>query len=311
MADGGAERGAAGGQAGRLDVTFSSGDATCGAWLYLPNGPGPHAAVVMAHGLGANREMGLAPYAERFRDAGYACLVFDYRHFGASGGEPRELLDVGRQLEDWRAALAYARGREDLDGQRLAIWGTSFGGGHAISIAAEDAGIAAAVAQCPFTDGISSTMAVNPLTSARVAPLAIRDLLAARAGRERTYVAVAGPPRGAALMTAPDALPGMEALTGDTDSFPNRACAGVGLAIIGYRPGRKAADIAAPVLFAICENDTVAPARATKRHAARAPRGEVRLYPEGHFDIYRGEGFERAVADQLEFLRRHVPPTPA
>src|SRR5690349_3794769 len=35
--------------------------------------------------------------------------------------------------------------------------------------------------------------------------------------------------------------------------------------------------------------------------------GEVRLYPEGHFDIYVGEPFERVVADQIAFLQRHVP----
>ena len=105
--------------------------------------------------------MRLPAYAERFRAAGYACLVFDYRCFGASGGEPRQLLDVERQLGDWRAALAYARGRDDLDRERLAVWGTSFGGGHALAIGAEDSGIAAVVAQCPFTDGISSALAAR------------------------------------------------------------------------------------------------------------------------------------------------------
>lgn len=42
-------------------------------------------------------------------------------------------------------------------------------------------------------------------------------------------------------------------------------------------------------------------------HARRAPRGEVRLYPAGHFNIYGAEPFERIVKDQLAFLTRHVP----
>jgi fermentation-respiration switch protein FrsA (DUF1100 family) len=92
----------------RTDVSFASGDAVCAAWLYLPprvdGEPGP--AIVLGHGLGAVKEMRLDAYAERFAGAGYACLAFDYRHFGASGGEPRQLLDIGRQLEDWRAAVA-------------------------------------------------------------------------------------------------------------------------------------------------------------------------------------------------------------
>jgi len=61
------------------------------------------------------------------------------------------------------------------------------------------------------------------------------------------------------------------------------------------------------VLFCVCEHDSVAPARPTLRHARRAPRGEIRLYPDGHFDIYVAEPFERVVKDQLAFLARHVP----
>lgn len=100
----------------RSDVRFRSGDADCAAWLYLPEGPGPHPAVVLEHGLGAVKEMRLDAYAERFTAAGYACLVFDHRHFGASGGQPRQLLSVSRQLADWKAAIGYVRGRPDRVG---------------------------------------------------------------------------------------------------------------------------------------------------------------------------------------------------
>jgi pimeloyl-ACP methyl ester carboxylesterase len=291
----------------REGLTFRSGDAVCAAWLYRPAGAGPHPVVVMAHGLGATREMRLAAYAERFRAAGYACLVFDYRHFGDSGGEPRQLIDVNSQLEDWRSALAFVRDREDLDRDRIALWGTSFGGGHALAVGARDPAVAAVVAQCPFTDGIASALALDPRSSAKVTPLAVRDLLAARRGRPPVYVDVVGPPGSRALMTAPDAEPGVEALVEGVAGYENRACARIGLQVLGYRPGRRAARIAAPVLLCVCERDSVAPARAALRHARRIPRAEVRLYPEGHFDVYFGAPFERAVADQLEFLARHVP----
>jgi hypothetical protein len=59
----------------------------------------------------------------------------------------------------------------------------------------------------------------------------------------------------------------------------------------------------------VCETDSVAPAKATLRHARKAPRGEIKLYPEGHFDIYVGDAFERVVADQIRFLTTHVPRT--
>lgn len=105
----------------RSDVRFRSGDADCAAWLYLPEGPGPHPAVVLEHGLGAVKEMRLDAYAERFTAAGYACLVFDHRHFGASGGQPRQLLSVSRQLADWKAAIGYVRGRPDRVGCPLHV----------------------------------------------------------------------------------------------------------------------------------------------------------------------------------------------
>ena len=294
----------------RLEVHFPSGDAKCQAWLYLPEGPQPHPVIVMAHGLGGIRQMRLDAYAERFAAAGYACLVFDYRHFGASGGEPRQLLDIKLQLADWAAAIAYARSRADLDPARVVLWGTSFGGGHVIVVAARDGNVAATLSQCPFTDGLASVLAMDPRTSVKVTARAVRDLIAAGLGRPPVMVPTAGPPGSAALMTAPDAVPGYLGLVDDearAAGFDNQVAARVVLNIVRHRPGRKAKKVRCPILFAVCETDSVAPAKATLRHARTAPRGEIRLYPAGHFDIYLGDWFETNVTDQLAFLTNHVP----
>jgi uncharacterized protein len=76
--------------------------------------------------------------------------------------------------------------------------------------------------------------------------------------------------------------------------------------VITYRPSRLTAEIPCPILFCVCETDSVAPAVPTLRYAAKAPRGEVRMYPEGHFAIYVDDAFERVVADQLAFLNKHL-----
>jgi hypothetical protein len=89
--------------------------------------------------------------------------------------------------------------------------------------------------------------------------------------------------------------------------FRNQVAARLAVNILRYRPGRRAAEVSCPILFCICETDSVAPAGPTRRHAKTAPRGEVRLYRDGHFDIYVGAAFERVVVDQLDFLKRHVP----
>src|ERR1700747_2192175 len=65
----------------------------------------------MAHGFSANRDDGLPGYAEAFCDAGFVVVLFDYRHFGASTGEPRQLLDIARQHDDYRAVIDWARPR--------------------------------------------------------------------------------------------------------------------------------------------------------------------------------------------------------
>ena len=295
----------------RTDVRFPSGDAQCAAWLYTPTATHSDArapVVVMGHGLGGVKEMRLDAYAERFTAAGYACLAFDYRHFGASSGEPRQLLSIGKQLADWRAAVAFARALDEVDNHRIILWGSSFGGGLVIDVAASDPGISAVISQCPFTNGFASALASDPFSSARVALRAGADVLAAALRRSPVRVALAGPPRSAALMTAPDAESGYRALADLAPAFRNEVTARFGLALPGYFPGRRARKVRCPIYFAICSTDTVAPAHATRRHAARAPLGEIGDYPFGHFDIYLGQPFETAVGDYVAFLHRHVPP---
>ncbi|OBJ80866.1 alpha/beta hydrolase [Mycobacterium colombiense] len=291
----------------REDVQFTSGDDLISAWLYRPPGDGPAPLLVMAHGLGAVRGMRLDAYAERFSSAGYSCLVFDYRNFGDSEGRPRQVLDVGMQLADWAAAVAYARTIPGIDPDRIALWGTSFAGGHVIATAARLPGIAAAVAQCPFTDGLASARTItNPLIAARITGRVVRDLLARRRGRPPVMVATAGKPGEVALMNTPDAYTGYLRLVPDGLDFRNEVAARIALQVFSYRPGRSTPEITCPILFCVCEADSVAPAGATLRHAAKAPRGEVRLYPEGHFAIYVDDAFDRVVADQLAFLDKHL-----
>jgi len=290
----------------RLDVSFPSGDARCAAWLYLPEQPKPHPVIVMAHGLGGIREMRLDAFAERFCEAGYACLVFDYRNFGASQGEPRQLLDIKSQQEDWRSAVAYARTREDLDAAKVVLWGTSFSGGHVIYTAAADAKIAAVIAQCPFTDGLASLLKVDLLTSLKLTARGVADVACSLIGAGPVTVKLAGPKWSASLMTAPDAEPGYLGLVPAKYPFKNYVAARFALAIGLYRPGQKTPKLRCPILFCICETDSVAPTGPTLRHAKRAPDAEIHMCKEGHFDIYVGEAFEHVIQKQISFLKRRV-----
>jgi dienelactone hydrolase len=290
----------------RHDVTFTSGGTTCAAWLYLPTGIASPPVVVLGHGLGATREMRLDAFAERFAQAGIAALAFTYRHFGDSGGEPRQLLSIKRQLADWDAAIAYVKAHPDLDGDRVAVWGSSFGGGHAITVASRHPELRAAVAQCPFTDGLVSARALGPVGSLKLLPVVAQDVKAMLRGKSPVTVALAAAKGSPALMTAPDALPGYQALVPEGASFVNEAAARVIPTISAYRPGRAAKRIAGPILFCVSNTDSVTPPAQTLRYARTAPRGEIKTYDAGHFDFYLGDAFEALVRDQVEFLTRHL-----
>jgi dienelactone hydrolase len=118
-------------------IPTASGD-ELEAWLYLPEGDGPHPAVVMAHGIGAIKAGGLAPFAERFCGEGFAAVVFDYRQWGGSAGQPREELSFPRQREDYGTVIGWAAAHPDIDAHRVFAWGTSFAGMYIVELAVSD-----------------------------------------------------------------------------------------------------------------------------------------------------------------------------
>lgn len=299
----------------RTDVTFDSWGERCAAWLYRPEGETAAAAgaggpgvpcVAMGHGFSAVREDRLDAFAERFASAGFAALVFDYRHFGASEGEPRQLLSIPRQLQDWAAAIAYARTLDGIDPERIAAWGTSFSGGHVLATAARDHRLAAAVAQAPYVDGVRQALSMPVGHALRLTAAALRDELQALRGEPPRYVPAVGPPGSLAVMTSPDAEAGIAAIVPEGSSWRNEVAARISWRTTAYRPGRHAERIVCPLLVTICEDDLVTPPGAAIAVARKAPRGELLRYPGGHFDIYVGATFERAVADQIAFLTEHL-----
>ncbi len=291
----------------RTEVRFPSGSETCAAWFWHPGGEGRVPCVVLGHGFSGTRHDGLAPFAERFADAGIAALAFDYRHFGDSTGEPRQLLDIRLQLADWAAALAYVRSRDDVDPDRVAVWGSSFGGGHAITTAARDGRLAAAIAQAPFIDGLAQLRITPPRTGARLTVAALRDQIGAWRGRPPVMIAPTGPPGSLAVMTSPDAVAGFTAIVAPDSKWRGEVSARIMLKVGRYRPIRDAPKVRCPLLVCVADQDRVTPPGPAVKAALAAPQGELRRYPIGHFEIYPGQrGFEGAVTDQVDFLRRHL-----
>lgn len=176
----------------------------------------PVPCVIMGHGFAATRECGIAPFAEAFANAGYAAVMFDYRHFGASGGEPRQLLVPSREVEDWLSAIAFVRKLDGIKSDAIALWGTSFGGGLVTVAAARDGNVQAIIAQCPMMDGLASVFEVIRYAGiAQVMKLSAHgalDITRSLLGMSPHYIASAGRPGEMAAMSAADCYDGYLAL---------------------------------------------------------------------------------------------------
>jgi alpha-beta hydrolase superfamily lysophospholipase len=283
----------------REDLRFPSGSTRCAAWLYRPPqaNAGALPVVVMAHGLSGTRRDRLGAFAARFAAAGFFAFVFDHRGFGDSGGEP-DLFHPARQLEDWQAAIAFARALPGVDGQRVVTFGSSMGGGNALAAAANDKQVAAAISQVPFLDIWRQAHRSSPRVSARMLMTALRG----------GHLPAVGSPQQAAFINAPDSEAGWRHVVeiGEDSRWRNRVSARW---LLGrpYRPARFASKLHCPWLVCVGEADRVAKPGPAIAAARRAPLGELRTYPGvDHFDIYDGPEHDAIVADQLDFLRGHL-----
>jgi dienelactone hydrolase len=295
--------------AGREDRRFSVHGTECAAWFYPAAEAGPAPCVVLAHGFDGVREQALADYAGRFVAHGLAAFVFDYRHFGDSGGEPRQLYSARRQLEDWRAAIAYVRGLDGVDGDRIGLWGTSNSGGHVLKAAAEDGGIRAVAVQAPFISGFAQLRALPPTHGLALLWAGLRDVIGARFGRPVTIKAV-GQPYSLAVTTTPDALSGLARITPSDGAWRNAVLARFALGTTFYSAARAGRRLRCPLLVCVADRDNVIPAGPARALAARAPQGRLRRYDTTHFGLYYGRGFAAAARDQAEFLRHHLRARP-
>jgi len=132
-------------------------------------------AVILCHGWGGVRSHINQAYAPEFATAGYVVLTFDYRGWGDSDSrlvikgkmpEPdesgmitvraqaiRELVDPFDQTEDIIHCIDFLSGEPGVDPDRIGLWGTSFGGGHVVYVAALDKRVKCIVSQVPAMDG--------------------------------------------------------------------------------------------------------------------------------------------------------------
>lgn len=295
----------------REDVSFVVDGLQVSAWLYKPKATIPAPCIIMSTGLGGTKDALLENYALRFNEAGYAVLTFDYRHFGTSEGEPRQLMAITYQLDDLRAAVAYVRSRPEIEANKIFLWGTSAGGNYGIVVAAEDPRIAGVITQCAALDHETDAKLYLQQTGIRhflrLFMHAQRDKGRSRFGLSPHRIPIVGQPGTLAMLTAPGAYCGYAQLTAESETFENQVCARLLFMTHGPDVVELAKKVRCPVLILVCEKDNlVAPDSHVRVAEALGNKATIVNYPIGHFEIYEGEYFEKAVAQKLDFLAEHA-----
>ena len=286
---------------GRQDVTFPANGVDLAGWFYpvaAETGAGAP-TVVMSHGLSAIRRMNLDAVARDLNAAGLAVLLYDHRNFGDSDGNPRQEADPWAQVRDMRDAISFAMTLPGVDPARLGIWGTSFSGGHVLTVAALDRRVKAVVSQVPFTHG--------ERTFGSWVPEKVRARLMQRFTDDRAARYGGGEPA-----TVPAAMEGSETAewVAETDvegKYVNALTLRSLEMLREYEPHSFVSRIApTPLLMVVAERDTQTPTvwQEETFELAQEPKQMLRL-PCRHYDPYSSHR-EAAATGARDWFLKHL-----
>jgi pimeloyl-ACP methyl ester carboxylesterase len=290
----------------KTECDFFSQNTRCSAWLYRPASVQKPPLVIMGSFLGGEKTFRLPAYAERFAQQGLAVLLFDYRNFGASDGEPRNLIDPWRHLQDWRAAINHVRSLSDIASAKLALWGSSFAGGHIIKLATEDHDIKAIVCQVPAVDGLASTLTKSSRYLATAVFAGLRDIASTLIWHKPYWVPIIASPDRFGILNTAECEAGYLALLDPASMWQNRAPARLFLKFPFYRPISVAHRVRCPALILGAEQDSLVPISGVEKTAAKIKNATLIRLPCNHFEPYQGEFFEQNVKLMTEFLSEHL-----
>ena len=283
-------------------ITFSSEGTALRGRLYRAQAAN-RPVVVMAHGFSAVADQ-LTRHAEAFAAAGFNAFVYDHAGFGLSDGHPRQEVDPPRQLRGYRDAVSYVRTLPNVDTSKIALWGSSFSGGHVLNAGALDPRVTCVVSQAPFISGSGLLVLREDLAEFEAGLFAERE--ARSAGAPATIIPVTAPGDGLAALPGDDAHDYFAGTNSPT--WRNEITFSSFEAVRAYEPAWWIERLAPrPLLMIVAEDDTVTPTDQAVAAFARAG-GTKRLVrvPGGHFDVYLGKGFDQAVGEMLAFFKAHL-----
>lgn len=282
-------------------LTISGDGPDLAADLYLPEpASGRVPAVITASGFGGVKEMLVPSFARALANAGIATLVIDYAGFGASAGEPRQLVDPKRQIADMRRSLTFLAARPEVDAARLGVWGCSMCGAHTLVIAGTDPRVRAAVSLIPFVKAPSKP---NPRVVLAVAVDAVKRALGGKAG----MIASSGAPGELACMNTDGALAWITEVSRTAPLFRNEVTLSSLLKVASYRPMRLVGPegIKVPLRTILAKADTVTPADSARAELAGIAQNDIVEFPDTHFELF-GQNLGAVIDLTVDWFTRHL-----
>jgi alpha-beta hydrolase superfamily lysophospholipase len=254
----------------------------------------------MLHGWGGIQDALTVSYYEEFTRAGYAVMTFDYRGWGDSAGLPRHVISARQRVADGDAALAFLKSQPGIDPRRIVLWGSSFGGGHVVELAAEHPELAGAIAQVPMLDGMAAVRAVPLPRLLRFGLYAMADLL--KPGQP-IYLPVVSEPGAFSSMDRDDAGKALQlAETSIGRRYDNRVAARSMMTMGPYRPFKRLKNIRIPTLLLGASQDSVAPFVESAIRGVNNPNLTIASIDANHFEPYFEPTFSGVIRQQLLFL---------
>jgi pimeloyl-ACP methyl ester carboxylesterase len=290
---------------------YSDGDRIAG-YLHTPadwkEGDAPRAGIVVLAGYSGNTQADCTHMMKRLCAEGWFVLGFDYRGFGSSEG-PRSRHRPLEQAQNTFDALTYLQTVTGVDGDRLGIYGTSFGGANGVWVAAHDERVKCLVTSVAVTHGARWMRLIRRPWEW----LAFRERVMADA-RERVVSGKATlVPNGEIMIRDPDAQRqrAMHAEHGHTFQSEERDLES-GEAVMRYRPEWVVDKISPrPVLMIYAENDNLVPPEEQLSCFAKCgePKKLVKLAKAGHYDSYEFRNPELAktvYAETIAWFRKYL-----
>lgn len=282
-------------------VQWKSGDASVVGQLYVPEGDAPLPGVVLCHGFAGVKELLLPAYAQRFASAGFAALTFDYRGFGGSEGERGRIVPE-QQIADVLSAVEFLAAQPEVAKDRIALWGTSFGGANAVVAASRDPRVKCLAVQLTFANG---ERVVTGNMSDKEKAKFLRTLTRMQEARAETgeetlvpLVEMLTDPQSAAFFERFASHPALNI------EVPMLTVAET----IKHKPEEALVNLKVPLFVVGAGKDSVNPPEESLLlyQAANEPKSLLMLDDAAHYDLYEGPYFESVSARQVAWFTQHL-----